>query len=412
MITSKDREILRELANKYAEIAAHPDNKERYKRGKDTNSLRLARPIVWLHEIPWHEMDIDGELQLRCESSEAHKIEHFFRQTLYRWKHIQADMYVEDALYISKAYDITDIGVEVEEDIIAHDINNHITSHHYKDILKTPEQVEALCLPVVTARKDLDDVRVSTANEIFDGILPIRLRGHGIYHAPWDLICRLRGLEPILIDMMDDPDHLHVIRKKFMEIGLSQYDQMEKNDLLDFDIPDIHCTPPYADELPAADYDGHVRLKDVWFRGMAQMFSTVSPAAHKEFDLDYMRPLMDKCALSYYGCCEPLDNVLDLLMQIPNMRKIGVPPWANEELNAERIGSDFVYARKPNPAYVIGDFDEEIVRNETKKTVELCLKYGCPYEFVLKDISTVSYKPQNLISWVKTVMEAIDDYYQ
>jgi hypothetical protein len=39
------------------------------------------------------------------------------------------------------------------------------------------------------------------------------------------------------------------------------------------------------------------------------------------------------------------------------------------------------------------------------------MKNGCPYEFVLKDISTVTYKPGNLIEWVKAVEGVIDEYY-
>ncbi|MCL2056584.1 MAG: hypothetical protein FWH02_05090 [Oscillospiraceae bacterium] len=412
MISAKDREILRELAKRYSEIAANPVNKERFRRGKDANSLRHGRPLVWLDEIPWHEMDIGGELALRCEGAFPREMEQFFRRMLYRWKYIQADMVAEDAYYIEKAFDMTGIGIDVREDIIAADKNNHIVSHSYKDILETPEQVEALQMPVVTARPELDRARVDDASEVLDGILPVRLRGHGIYHAPWDIINRYRGVEPILIDMIERPEHLHALRRKFMEMGIAQYSQMEEQGLLDFDLSDIHCTPPYADELPARDYSGSVRMGDVWFRGMAQMFSTVSPAAHKEFDIDYMRPIMDRCGLAYYGCCEPLDNVLDILAAIPNMRKIGVSPWSDEARNAERLGGKFVYARKPNPAFAAGDFNEEAVRAETKKTVELCLKYGCAYEFVLKDISTVSYKPQNLISWVQTVEATIDSYYR
>ena len=38
--------------------------------------------------------------------------------------------------------------------------------------------------------------------------------------------------------------------------------------------------------------------------------------------------------------------------------------------------------------------------------------YGCPYEFVLKDISTVSNKPQNIVNWNKVVQETIDSYYK
>jgi hypothetical protein len=186
---------------------------------------------------------------------------------------------------------------------------------------------------------------------------------------------------------------------------------MEAQGLLDYDLNDIHCTPPYADELPAPDYDGKSRLKDVWFRGMAQMFSTVSPMTRKELDLDYMLPLMEKCGLSYYGCCEPLEKSLDFLAEIPNMRKISITPWANEELCAEWMSGNYVYSRKPNPAFVSGVFNEDVVRDETRQTVELCMKYNCPYEFVLKDISTVSYNPQNMISWVNTVESVIDEYY-
>jgi len=113
----------------------------------------------------------------------------------------------------------------------------------------------------------------------------------------------------------------------------------------------------------------------------------------------------------YYGCCEALDNKIPLLKTIPNLRKIGVSPWANVESCAEQIGRDYVYAHKPNPAHVSGSFDEETVRKEITRVIEACHKHGCPYEFVIKDISTVTYKPRNLINWAKTVKETIDKYY-
>ena len=413
MAIGTDRWILRELAKQYSEIANHEVNQERRKRGKDNNSLRQARPLVWIDEIPWHEMDIDGFLTLQCSSQEFREMERYFRQTLFRWKYLQADMVVENAYYVNKAFSTTGIGIEKEEKTIAADKSNHIISHHYSDMLATEEQINALRLPLITAHPEQDRSRMEFAAEALHDILPVRLRGLGklLCHAPWDTISELRGVEPILIDMVERPEHLHAIRQKFMEIGLSQYAQMEEQGLLDFDIPSLHCTPPYADELPSSDYHGNVRLKDIWFRGMAQMFSMVSPNAHKEFDLDYMRPLMDQCGLSYYGCCEPLDNILDLLTEIPNMRKLGISPWANEERCAEQLGGRYVYSRKPNPAFVAVDCNEDIVRSETEKTVKFCLKYGCPYEFVLKDISTVSYKPGNLISWVNTVEQVLDEYY-
>ena len=55
--------------------------------------------------------------------------------------------------------------------------------------------------------------------------------------------------------------------------------------------------------------------------------------------------------------------------------------------------------------------EPETIRKETEETVKACLKYGCPCEFVLKDISTVSHRPENLIVWTQTVSDVLDEYY-
>lgn len=75
------------------------------------------------------------------------------------------------------------------------------------------------------------------------------------------------------------------------------------------------------------------------------------------------------------------------------------------------MGGDYVFARKSNPASVAVKTNPDEIRKDIKETVEICLKYGCPYEFVLKDISTVSYRPENLIVWERTVREVLDSYY-
>lgn len=120
---------------------------------------------------------------------------------------------------------------------------------------------------------------------------------------------------------------------------------------------------------------------------------------------------MARCGLVYYGCCEPLDNVIDSLKTIPNLRKIGVSPWANVEKCAEKIGSSYVAACKPNPAAVAGTLDEAAVRKEIERTVNVCTKYGCPFELVLKDISTAGHRPQNLTRWSQLAREVLDACY-
>jgi hypothetical protein len=77
----------------------------------------------------------------------------------------------------------------------------------------------------------------------------------------------------------------------------------------------------------------------------------------------------------------------------------------------EEIRGDYVFSRKPNPAYVASRTDPEVIRQEIEETVKACQKYGCPLDITLKDISTVSHRPENLILWAETVSDVLDRYY-
>ena len=196
MLLEKDKSIIRELAKKYMDLALSEKQLEMNKRMQATNDLKLVRPVVLMDEIPWYQMNIDGELDLCCEDPRLHGLEHYFRTSLYRRKYFKCDTILDPVFKVRKAYDSSGIGID-----------------------------------------------------------------------------------------------------------------------------------------------------------------------------------------------------------------------SNKESSAEQIKGDFVYARKPNPANVAIKTDPEVIRIETEKTVKACQKHGCPLEFVLKDISTVSGKPENLIVWAKTVSDVLDYYY-
>ena len=212
------------------------------------------------------------------------------------------------------------------------------------------------------------------------------------------------------MDMYDRPEYLHKIIGLFTRARSLEMDQMEKYGLYDPEAISLHCTPGEFTHSDSYDKNAGV-CKDIWFRTMAQSFSSVSPNAHYEFDIQYSAPLAKRCAYTYYGCCEPLHDRIDILKNYPNLRKIGVSPWANVEKSAEQIGGNYVLSRKPNPANVAISTDPEVIRREITETVELALKYNGPCDITLKDISTVSYKPENLIIWAKVASEVLDKYY-
>ena len=140
--------------------------------------------------------------------------------------------------------------------------------------------------------------------------------------------------------------------------------------------------------------------------GLAQMFATVSPGMFKEFEVDYASRICERFGLVYYGCCDPLDGKMAEVRMIPNVRKVSMSPWVNEERGAAEIGGDFVYSRKPSPALLATDhFSPEKVRADLAATRAVCEKYGCPLEFILKDISTVRYEPQRLFEWARIAMQ-------
>lgn len=392
--------IIRELAKQYTALANADEQQRANRRMKDTNDLKIVRPPVLIDEIPWHELMPDPDLVCLCEDSVARRTEWFFRRALYQKKHFRADLLMPTDWKVRMAYEISPLGIEkqVERSVSG--------SKSFKDVLEEEESLEQILEPSFSARPDLDEKNMNFFTDLFHDIMPVRLVGSNcMYMQFWDDISELRGVEPIYEDMYDRPEYLHRIMEIFVRRASARMDFLEKHFHVDNDPISLHCTPGMISGLAE---DG---LKATWYRGMAQPFSCVSPAMFKEFEFDYIKPLAERCAYTYYGCCEPLDNRIEILKGIRNLRKVGVSPWANEEICAEQLGKNYVFARKPNPANVAYRTDPNVIRKETEKTVKLCLKYGCPVEFVLKDISTVARRPDNLITWANTVSDVLDQYY-
>ena len=407
----KERALVRELAKQYKEIAESPKHVRMRQRFRDNNDLKIVRPPLYMDEIPWFEMDIDGELTCVCKNGALRGIEDHLRRELFRERHFACDNYIEPVWPVYKSYRSTGNGLSAKENVVAVDDRNWIVSHHYEDVLEDERALEAWREPVITAFPEEDAKNAAFAQEILGDILPVELRGHTIYYAPWDQIARLRGVEPILTDIYDRPEYLHKIIGLFAKGMQSEMDQMESLGLYDPRSLSVHCTPG-AVTLPQEPDPARYGCKDMWFRTMAQMFSSVSPAAHYEFDMQYSAPLAARCAYTYYGCCEPLSDRIDVLKKAyPNLRKIGVSPWADVAASAEQIGGDYVLSRKPNPAHVAIKTDPEQIRKEITETVTLCQKFGCPCDITLKDISTVGYRPENLIVWAKTASDVLDEFY-
>jgi len=112
----------------------------------------------------------------------------------------------------------------------------------------------------------------------------------------------------------------------------------------------------YTDDLPGEKINpNQVLPHNMWDVQMHRYFAQVSPEMHWEFALKHEMRWLEKWGLTYYGCCEPLDNKIGLLRKIPNLRKISVSPWAKLDRIVKDADNKYVLSIKPSPAVFAGD---------------------------------------------------------
>lgn len=411
-MNNKDREILRALAGQQAEIAALPIQKETEKLYRGVNNLKMIRPVVLLDEIPWNQI-VDDELTLQCEDPFLREVEGNLRRTLYKWKHFPGDMLVEPTYNLSREIHVGGLGPKVIEQTLEADKGNYIISHHYEDQLSTFESLEILQPPEIIVDDALTEKKRGTLTEIFGDLLPVRTVGlsHAGFYMPWDDLSRWRGVEAIYMDLYDNPELLHAFVRRYLDIRKDLLDREEKMGLLDDHMPVLHCTAGLVDDLPGEKTDGKVTRKNMWGRGTAQLFASVSPAMHDEFEMEYAKEYFEGFGLVYYGCCEPLHDKIDICRKLPNLRKLSITPWADVRKSAERIGSDYVLSRKPNPAAVaVPHLDEDELRKDILETLTVCRENNTPCEFIIKDISSICYNPNNLTRWSEVVLDTVKNF--
>lgn len=407
-----DREILRSLAGEYAQAAAMERNHQNAQLYRALNRRQMIRPVVLIDEIPWSQLRMMEELREYCEGEKERRAERFFRRQLYRWKHFPCDMILTPFFPWPRHIQMGSFGIDIQADILAYDKGNNIVSHAYTDQIPDETAIEKLHVPDITLDEEADARDREWLESIFGDILPVRLTGleYAAFFQPWDDIAQWRGVEPLLWDLIDRPEFTHALVEKILNVRLALLDKVEALHLLDNASPYLHSTAGLCDELPGDGHSGCLTRKNIWGRGAAQIFASVSPAMTEAFEIDYACRFFEGFGLLYYGCCEPLHHKIDILRRLPNLRKISITPWADVDSAADQIGCDYVMANKPNPAFLaVGRLDETVVEKEIRKALNACRRNGTSVELTLKDISSIHYNPANLDRWAQIAMRLVQE---
>ena len=87
----------------------------------------------------------------------------------------------------------------------------------------------------------------------------------------------------------------------------------------------------------------------------------------------------------------------------------GAIKFANMAIEA--IDGRFVVSAKANPGLVASpSLDMDAIGKEIETIVDACHRYNCTCDLVLKDITTVGGRTENLIEWEQLAMKLVQKY--
>jgi hypothetical protein len=110
-------------------------------------------------------------------------------------------------------------------------------AYRWEAPLKDYNNLDKLSFPQITVDYENTNRELDLAQEVFDGILTVRLKG-----AWWwtlgltQTLSFLRGLEQMMYDMYDFPDELHALMAFLRDGQLAELDFLEENNLLSLNI--------------------------------------------------------------------------------------------------------------------------------------------------------------------------------
>lgn len=409
-VTARERELLKHLALRVAELAARPIEKEKAALWTQHNDLQTVRPLIFCDpENGWNE--IITQTQIQCENPLLRVWEMHLRKEIHWAEKFQDDKVIEP--YFNVPYDYTDSGYGMDERKIGGDSGGSFKYEH--PIHDYESEFEKLHFPQIVVNHQKTNEILNLAKELFDGILTVRLKGVWWWTLglTWDFI-KLRGLDNLMMDMMLYPEWVHRLMNFLKNATLHRLDFLEANGLLPLNTQGAYVGSGgfgWTSQLPQPGFQPEkVRLADMWGFCESQETVGISPEMFNEFVLPYQMPVLERFGLNCYGCCEPLDARWQYIVNIPRLRRVSVSPWANVEQMAEYLGDKYIYSRKPSPvALADPNPDWEKIRKELRDFIQATRH--CHVEIIMKDNHTLGNNPLNAEKWCSIAREEINHIY-
>lgn len=408
-VSVKDREILRELAMRKAQLAHCARNDEilamwnnQAKGVRDTPTVRLLFS------------NFTGEVldtRMRCEGKDARRLERDLLAPMVGRELFDDDTPVSDTLDVQLFATVSPFGASPK---IIKAANSN--GYHIEPLTDDIEKDFALfCNGSFSVDVAGTKQWCEWVDEIIGDILPTRIVQSSLKGAITNPLVRMINMENYYFSMYDAPETLHKIMDMATTVYEKYYDYLEENRLL---LPTNGYSGvaqesfAFTDELPS---EGPITTTgQQWGFLEAQETTAVSPDMYGEFVYPYYDRLVKRFGLLSYGCCERVDNLWEgYLSKWKNLRKLSVSPF-NDELQVGEFlrGSRVVYYSKPRAEYVtnLGPLDEDAIRAYFKGVAESAS--GCLFEVAQREVGTIFGDYERGRRYVELAKETIAEYWK
>jgi len=407
---------LRGLAARWQEHAHHPVMKERRRQWQAVKDLRAERPMILVETcmLP----DYIGQGELACRDPYLRNIEKSLFEIVRHTDEIGDDIVVDPYFRIPWAIEISDYGVPIQA-FHALAVTGSDLGYSFNFGVQSEADFRKLHLRARRVNREESLRQQATLEDIFGDILPVKLGGFDYFdpdpgYRPWlgnlyggltmDLF-KLIGNDNLLFWVYDNPPLLHKLMSLIRDDRQAHFRFLEQEGLL-YQNTDTWMPCPgsygFVSDLPPSDQDGReVLLKNCWCWTDSQESAPISPAMFSEFFLPYIAEVTRPFGLTYYGCCEAVHDRFDYIAKaIPNLRAVSVSGWSDLFKMGELLGRQYVYSRKPTPAYISGGHPYwDLLEKDVRDT--LAAAKDCNLEFCYRDIYTIDGDRPRLAQWVQ-----------
>lgn len=412
-INDKDRKYLRRLAKKQLAYANLPTMEARKERWYRHNSLSADKPMIVIEMETFKEDLLPG---LKCNSEITREIERYLLKWITNHELIDDDKVIPSYFPVYWNINIEEFGLEIDVEKAEDSKGRKIGYRQKHPITDLKKDFHKLKKSKYSVDKKQTLALRNFVEEIFGDILPVKIKNNSLnwYLTPSRKVVDLMGLETMMYTMVDYPEKLHDLFRYLVKDIKDFIGWQQKNGLLVLNNNNDYVgsgSYGFNRELPTAKDRKHVISEDLWGNLNSQETVGVSPEMYGEFIYPYYRELAREFGLVYYGCCEPVHNIWDnFIRKLPNLRKVSVSPWCDEEIMGEFLeNSNVIYSRKPSPNFLgEGTFDEKEFSKHIMKTLEAAS--GCSLEIIYRDVYTLNgdkSKPGKAVELIRKMINEV-----